>query len=274
MHSLELDSSPSLKNLFSLKDKVALIVGGSGLLGKEISTAFAELGADIIIASRNFERNSKFADLLSQRFSGVNVIAMHVDITADNSIEKLLNEITSRFPAGIDILVNCGWSGKKNNFTSITLEEWRYDLEVCLTGVFRTIKAFTPLLALKQGNILNIASVYGHIAPDYRLYDDERYANPPSYGAAKAGVIQLSKYLSSFLSVQKIRVNSISPGPFPFDLTKLENPEFIERLSQKNPLNRVGLPYEVKGAAALLCSDAGSYMTGQNICVDGGWSAW
>jgi NAD(P)-dependent dehydrogenase (short-subunit alcohol dehydrogenase family) len=274
MHSSELGSSPSLKDLFSLENKVALIIGGSGFLGKEISAALAELGADIIIASRNYKRNSEFADLLSQRFSEVNVIAMQVDITADNSIEKLLNDVASRFPAGIDILVNCGWSGKKNNFTSITLEEWRYDVEVCLTGVFRTIKAFSPLLALKQGNILNIASMYGHVAPDYRLYADDRYANPPSYGAAKAGVIQLTKYLASFLSVQKIRVNCISPGPFPFALTKLENPEFIEKLSQRNPLNRVGLAFEVKGATALLCSDAGSYMTGQNVCVDGGWSAW
>ena len=274
MHSLELGSSPSLGNLFSLKDKVALVIGGSGFLGKEISAALAELGADIIIASRNFEKNSMFVDLLGQKFPEINVISIHVDITNDNSIEKLLKEITLRFPTGIDILVNCGWSGKKNNFTSITIEDWSQDLEVCLTGVFRTIKAFLPLLALKQGNILNIASMYGHVAPDYRLYDDYRYANPPSYGAAKAGIIQLTKYLSSFLSVQKIRVNCIIPGPFPFATTKLENPEFIEKLSRKNPLNRVGIPYEIKGAAALLCSNAGSYMTGQNICVDGGWSVW
>ena len=116
--------------------------------------------------------------------------------------------------------------------------------------------------------------MYGHVAPDYRLYDSDKFANPPSYGAAKAGVIQLTKYIASFLSPYGIRANCISPGPFPFETTQIENPDFIERLNAKNPQNRIGKPFELKGAAALLCSDASSYMTGQNVCVDGGWSTW
>ena len=131
-----------------------------------------------------------------------------------------------------------------------------------------------PLLSRRKGNILNIASMYGHVAPDYRLYDGDRFANPPSYGAAKAGVIQLTKYLASFLSQHEIRVNCISPGPFPFETTQDESPEFIRRLSEKNPMNRIGNPHELKGAALLLCSNAGSYITGQNLRVDGGWSIW
>jgi len=154
------------------------------------------------------------------------------------------------------------------------MDDWNHDLEVCLTGVFRVIKKLTPLLRKKEGNILNISSMYGHVAPDYRIYDSEKYANPPSYGAAKAGIIQLTKYLASFLSKDGIRVNCISPGPFPFLETQEENPEFIKRLSEKNLLNRVGYPFEIKGAVSLLCTGAGSFMTGQNICVDGGWSVW
>jgi gluconate 5-dehydrogenase len=106
------------------------------------------------------------------------------------------------------------------------------------------------------------------------MYDSERFANPPSYGAAKAGVLQLTRYLASFLSPQGIRVNAISPGPFPYESTQQENPDFIERLSAKNPLDRIGRPHEMKGAALLLCSEAGAYITGQNLCVDGGWSVW
>jgi gluconate 5-dehydrogenase len=140
--------------------------------------------------------------------------------------------------------------------------------------VFRTIKAAAPLLAKRRGNIVSIASMYGHVAPDYRMYDSERFANPPSYGAAKAGVIQLTKYLSSFLAPHGIRCNCISPGPFPFESTQKENPDFIERLKAKNPTNRIGAPPDIKGIAALLCSDAGAYINGQNICVDGGWAAW
>src|SRR5690606_30657164 len=101
-----------------------------------------------------------------------------------------------------------------------------------------------------------------------------KFANPPSYGAAKAGVIQLTKYCASFLANDGIRINAISPGPFPFESTQKENPAFIERLSAKHPLGRIGKPHELKAVAALLCSDASSYMTGQNVCVDGGWAAW
>ena len=116
--------------------------------------------------------------------------------------------------------------------------------------------------------------MYGHVAPDYKLYDSPKYANPPSYGAAKAGVIQLTKYFASFLSKNNIRVNCISPGPFPYKKTQIENPQFIKRLAQKILLNRIGNPYEIKGASILLCSRAGSYINGQNICVDGGWGIW
>lgn len=274
MQSSRYVENPTLESLFSLEGKVALVIGGAGLLGKEISAALAELGANIIIASRNLKNNEDFSEQLSKRFSNIEVKSFEVDITDDVSLRKLMREIDKIWPEGLDILVNCGWSGKKNNFDSISIDDWENDLDVCLTGVFRTIKMAHPLLAKRRGNILNIASMYGHVAPDYRLYSSEKFANPPSYGAAKAGVIQLTKYLSSFLSPHGIRVNCISPGPFPFLETQMENPEFMKRLSDKNPLNRLGLPFEIKGVAALLCSDAGSYMTGQNICVDGGWSVW
>ncbi len=115
--------------------------------------------------------------------------------------------------------------------------------------------------------------MYGHIGPDYRIYDGKEFANPPSYGAAKAGVIQFTKYLASFLSPHGIRVNALSPGAFPHPPTQ-KHEDFMEKLGSKNPMNRIGQPDELKGAVALLCSDAGSYITGQNLCVDGGWAIW
>jgi gluconate 5-dehydrogenase len=197
-----------------------------------------------------------------------------VDITSDVSVSDLAHLVSSIYPDGIDILVNCGWSGRKNNFESISMEDWNYDIEVCLTGVFRVIKNFTPLLKSRRGNIVNIGSMYGHVAPDYRVYDSEKFANPPSYGAAKAGVIQLTKYLASFLAPYGIRANCISPGPFPFPEIQKENPDFIGKLEAKTPTNRVGMPKEIMGVVGLICSEAGSYINGQNICVDGGWSVW
>lgn len=268
------NNSPKLSDLFSMKNRTALVVGGAGLLGGEISHALAECGASVIIASRDLSKCQEMVMELEGNYDGCKAHAVEVDITNKNSIHAMIDNVSSITDGKLDVLVNSGWSGRKNTFESISDEDWDLDIEVCLNGVFRTIKAATPMLKAAKGNILSIASMYGHVAPDYRMYDSERFANPPSYGAAKAGILQLTRYLSSFLSPDGIRANCISPGPFPFEETQRENPDFIERLNAKNPLNRIGKPHELKGASILLCSDAGSYMTGQNICIDGGWAAW
>jgi len=274
MPYLNPEGAPRLSDLFSLQGRTALVIGGAGLLGGQISYALAELGAEVIVASRNEAHCKEFVDTLRQEQPGAVAYSLQVDITDSASIRELLGKVGAITGGVLDILVNSGWSGRKNTFESISDDDWSDDIEVCLNGVFRTIKASVPLLKARRGNILTLASMYGHVAPDYRMYDSELFANPPSYGAAKAGVIQLTKYLASFLSPHGIRANCISPGPFPFEVTQKENPDFIARLSGKNPLNRIGYPHELKGVAALLCSDAGSYMTGQNICVDGGWTVW
>ncbi len=266
-------SSPTLEELFSLQGRTALVAGGAGLLGSEISFALAELGADVIIASRDRSVCAARCDEITTRHPTVTGHPLALDITDPESVSKCVGEAAAR-AGGFDILVNCSWSGRKNTFESIDEADWTNDIDVSLNGVFRMIKAAFPILRERKGVILNVASMYGHTAPDHRLYDGEKYANPPSYGAAKAGVIQLTRYLASFLSPYGIRVNCVSPGPFPYEETQKENPEFIRRLGEKNPLGRIGRPYELKGAAALLCSDASSYMTGQNVCVDGGWGVW
>lgn len=273
MPSSNQEKSHRLTDLLSLQGCDALVVGGAGLLGGEISSVLAELGARVVIASRDLEKCKKFADDLTMRWPGPH-LALPVDLADPASIRRLMERTADSTGGGLDVLVNSGWSGRKNTFDSISDEDWNYDVEICLNGVFRTVKAAVPLLARRKGVILSIASMYGHVAPDYRLYDNEKLANPPSYGAAKAGVIQLTKYLASFLSPQGIRVNCISPGPFPFESTQQENPEFIARLKGKNPLNRLGQPEDIKGAAAVLCTNAGRYITGQNFCVDGGWAVW
>jgi len=264
----------SLADLLSLEGRKALVVGGAGLLGGEITSVLVELGATVTIASRDADKCGAFADDIRSRFPNRTVHTASVDITDPSSIKNLMTTVSDLNDGGLDILVNSGWSGRKNTFESINDEDWNLDIEVCLNGVFRTIKSAVPMLKPRRGCILSIASMYGHVAPDYRMYDSERFANPPSYGAAKAGVIQLTKYLASFLSPYGIRANCISPGPFPFESTQKENPDFIDRLKAKNPMNRIGHPQDLKGAAALLCTDAGAYITGQNICVDGGWAVW
>ena len=260
-----------LNEMLSLKGKTALVTGGAGYLGSQISEVLAELGADLFIASRNISNCEKTATMISETF-GVKAQALPLDLTDRESIKNCADEAARA--GGFDVLVMCAWSGRKNSFESINDDDWDYDIEVCLNGVYRMIKAAFPVLKERRGVILNIGSMYGHVAPDYRLYEGVPFANPPSYGAAKAGIIQFTRYLASFLAPHGIRANCISPGPFPFPSMLTDYPVFSERLSAKNPLGRVGIPHEIKGAAALLCSDASSYITGQNICVDGGWTIW
>jgi NAD(P)-dependent dehydrogenase (short-subunit alcohol dehydrogenase family) len=266
------ENSTSLTDLLSLKGKTALVTGGAGWLGSDIADVLAELGSDIIIASRDLEKCQKRAEEIQARHQ-VKTWAFDVDITDRNSVDSCMTRCADDV-GGFDILVMCAWTGRKNSWDTINEEDWAADIEVCLNGVYRTIQAAHPILKTRQGVVLNIGSMYGHVAPDYRLYEGVPQANPPSYGAAKAGVIQFTKYLASFLAPDGIRVNCISPGAFPFPNIVDEFPEFAERLNAKAPLGRFGKPHELKGAAALLCSDAGSFITGQNLCVDGGWAVW
>jgi NAD(P)-dependent dehydrogenase (short-subunit alcohol dehydrogenase family) len=260
-----------ISELQNLKDKVALVTGGAGYLGSAICETLAELGAIVIVASRDREKCEKYAIELGDKF-GIISKGVSVDITNINDLELLRGYIETHF-GKLDILVNDAWSGKKNSFDSITFDDWNYDINVCLNGPFYTTKTMVGLMG-KGSKIINIASMYGIVAPDYNMYMGIDHVNPPSYGAAKAGVIQLTKYLASFLSPHGINVNVISPGTFPFEETLIKHPNFGDRLKEKTMLKRVGRPEDLKGVIALLCSDASNYINGQNISVDGGWTSW
>ncbi len=263
----------TLKQLLSLNGKTAVVTGGAGYLGTAISETLAELGANLVIASRDQAKCAKKCEeLVGQTGGSIQAVALELDLLKKNSATEFLARVHEHCNA-IDILVNNAWSGKKNSWESITDEDWEYDVNMSLNSVFRLTKAAFEDLKATRGVILNVASMYGHIGPDYRIYDGKEFANPPSYGAAKAGVIQFTKYLASFLSPHGIRVNALSPGAFPHPPTQ-QHEGFMQRLGSKNPMNRIGQPEELKGAVALLCSNAGSYITGQNICVDGGWAIW
>jgi NAD(P)-dependent dehydrogenase (short-subunit alcohol dehydrogenase family) len=263
----------TLQQLLSLKGKTAVVTGGAGYLGTAISETLAELGANLVLASRDQAKCQKKCEEIVELTGGsVQAVALELDVLKKGSATAFFAQVHQHFDA-VDILVNNAWSGNKNSWESISDEDWEHDINMSLNSVFRLTKAAFPDLKATRGVILNIASMYGHIGPDYRIYDGKQFANPPSYGAAKAGVIQFTKYLASFLSPHGIRVNALSPGAFPHPPTQMHE-EFMQRLASKNPMNRIGQPEELKGAVALLCSDAGSYITGQNICVDGGWAIW
>ncbi len=263
----------SLEQLFCLKGKTAVVTGGAGYLGTAISETLAELGANLVIASRDLAKCEKKCEEVMQGTGAAGrAVALELDLLNKDHIGRFFDNVHRHFD-GVDILVNNAWSGNKNSWESITDTDWEYDIDMSLNSVFRLTKAAFPDLKATRGVIVNIASMYGHIGPDYRIYDGKEFANPPSYGAAKAGVLQFTRYLASFLSPHGIRVNAISPGAFPHPATQ-RHEGFMQRLGSKNPMNRIGQPEELKGVVAVLCSDAGSYITGQNFCVDGGWAIW
>lgn len=258
----------SIKALFSLKGKNALVIGGAGYLGTEISKTLAEQGANVFIASRDIEKCTQIATSLKSL--GVASEAIRLDLADRASIRDCFKKMSA---LGLDILVNNAGAGKKNSLETIGDDDWDYDLEMNLNAVFRCVKAALPALKKSKGVILNVSSMYGYLAPDYHIYEGNSFTNPPSYGAAKAGVIQFTKYLAAFLSKDGIRVNCVSPGAFPHAETQ-KHTDFMKNLSAKNPMSRIGYAEDIKGAVALLCSDASSYMTGQNLRLDGGWGVW
>jgi gluconate 5-dehydrogenase len=157
-------------------------------------------------------------------------------------------------------------------------DDWSCAMVGVVGSVHKTIQAIIPIMKKQgSGKIINIASMYGLVSPDFKLYagnNCEKYTNPPHYGAAKAAVIQLTRYYAVLLGEYNIQVNAISPGPFPKTKIQHENPVFIERLKSKNPLHKIGAPEDLAGVLVLLSSHASDFMTGQTIQVDGGWSIW
>jgi NAD(P)-dependent dehydrogenase (short-subunit alcohol dehydrogenase family) len=166
----------SLQGLFSLQNKTVFITGGTGHLGTAMSEALAELEANIVIGSRDKEKSESSAKKLSEEF-GVRASGVQLDITNPESIEKALLFIEETY-GGLNVLINNAWSGKKNTFESISIDDWKYDIDVCLNGVFYTTKKASPYLKKTKGVIVNVASMYGHVAPDYRMYFSPATVSP------------------------------------------------------------------------------------------------
>lgn len=263
-----------ITELFNLKNRNAIVTGGYGHLGKGIVDALLSCGCNVIVAGRSKEKYLKAFD----EYSGNSHHFLEIDIMSSESIEKCFSEAHKRF-GDIDILINNAYSVKGNSQEKMSDNEWNYTMEGVVGSTFKTIRAIIPYMKQQYtGKIINITSMYGIVSPDFEnLYTGdncEKLTNPPHYGAAKAAMIQLTKYYAALLGKYNIYVNAISPGPFPNKMIQKENPEFINRLKSKNPLNKVGTPQDLAGVIALLSSSASDFITGQTFQVDGGWTIW
>jgi NAD(P)-dependent dehydrogenase (short-subunit alcohol dehydrogenase family) len=202
-----------------------------------------------------------------------------LDLRVDGDL-KALAERVGAVHGKLDILVHNAYSGQPGTVENASADDFRNAFDVTVTAAFRLVQQMQPALrraAEGEGpgaSVINIASMYGIVSPDPRIYGDSGSNNPPYYGSAKAGLIQLTRYLACHLAGAGIRVNSISPGPFPPPEIAQTAPGFHAELCRKVPLGRIGRPDELIGALLFLASGASSYITGANLVVDGGWTAW
>jgi len=270
-------------DLFDLSGRIAVVTGGGGLLAREHAEAIASAGGAVVLADVAVERAEAAAAVVREQHGG-DAWATRVDVTSEEDVIALRDELLDRH-GRIDILVNNAAVDPKvepegleaTRLESYPLERWNAELAVGLTGAFLCSRILGAEMARRgRGVIVNIASDLGVIGPDQRLYrqedvpEDEQPAKPASYIAVKAGLIGLTRYLATYWADRGVRANALSPG----GVYDGQPEEFVQRFSALAPLGRMARADEYRGALLFLCSDASSYMTGQNLIVDGGRTAW
>lgn len=255
-----------LENIFQLENKIVLVTGGYGYLGKAICEGLSKAGATVFVLGKSENKfNITFA-------GSQNIFFQKFDISDTNSVKKGFSLIYEKAKK-IDVLINNAFYSKGQNPETMTDEEWSYGIEGSLNSVYRCIREVLPFMKSKGGKIINVSSMYGVVSPDFSIYEDNDFLNPPHYGAAKAGILQMTKYYACYLGKHNIQVNAVTPGAFPSKEVQTHE-KFIENLKNKSPLNRIGNPKDLQGAFILLSSKASDFITGQNIVIDGGWTAW
>ena len=239
-----------LSELINMRGKKVLVIGGGGWLGRAAVEVAVECDADVSVAGHStIQEFSENKGWLSELINKKSVKYYQVDVRKEESITLLRAEIGTK--DGLDALVNCFWEGRKSGWEDSTLENWLVDIDVNLNGTYRVCKTFSDDIIKSSGAILNISSMYSSVAPRATMYKGVPQSNPPGYGAAKAGINQLSRYLASFLGQHGVNVNSISPCPFPFPEIVEEHPMFSKRLNEQTMLGRIGSPEDIKGMISL-----------------------
>jgi len=273
-----------IQEKFDLTGRVAVVTGGVGLLGAEFCRTLAEAGAAVVVVDLNASASRAVAESLTN--SRYQALALPTDITQPDAVSAAVDKVLSTF-GRIDILVNSAALDPKFDpqainkgitpgaFEDYPLDLWNSALNVNLTGMFLMTQACVkPMLEQsKKGSIINICSTYGLNGPDQRIYvkDGQRVAfKPVYYTVTKAGVMGFTKYLAAYYAETEIRVNALTPG----GVFNNHEEYFVKNYSAKTILGRMAKKDEMNGALLFLASDASSYMTGNNVVVDGGWTAW
>lgn len=277
-------TTKSVWDQFKVNERVVIITGGAGLLGREYAHALAQAGAHVVVADIDGEGAAQVAASVGGE-TGVRTLGIQVDVSDKTSVTNLVQQTLAEF-GRIDGLVNNAALNPKfegehatehtTAFEEYPLELWNQSLAVNLTGMFLCAQAVAPpMLAQRRGSIVNVSSTYGLVGPDQRLYEKDdpqapKMYKPVDYAVTKSAVLGLTRYLAAYWRDKGIRVNTLTPG----GVYDQHDEEFVRRYSARTPLGRMANKSEYRGALLFLLSDASSYMTGSNLVVDGGWTAW
>jgi NAD(P)-dependent dehydrogenase (short-subunit alcohol dehydrogenase family) len=266
---------------FDLHGKVAVVTGAAGLLGREHCTALAEAGARVVVTDLDGAACESVAESLSEDHR-VAALGLAADITQPDSVEALGERVMSSF-GQIDILVNNAAIDDKfssaapdeSRFEHYSVERFRRMLEVNVIGTFLCAQRLGRRMAARRtGSIINVASTYGLVGPQQDLYrradGTQSFFKSPGYPTSKGAVLQFTRYLATYWGKLGVRVNALSPGGVAQD----PDPVFVANYAQRTPLGRMAEVSDYRGALLFLASDASAYMTGANLVVDGGWTAW
>ena len=263
----------SINKIFNLSNKVIILTGAAGLLGTEYAHGLSQAGANVVLADLNFDKCKKLSLNLNKKYN-VNSFPIKLDVTKINSINTMIKAVIKKF-SKIDILINnaifseAGYT--KIKFENYDLDIWKKGLNVNLSGIFLCCQQIGKIMKKqKNGNIINISSIYGIGAPDQRIYGNTKIIKSALYSVTKSGVLNFTRYLASYWRQDGIRVNTLSLG----GVEENQNPTFKKNYSNKTMIGRMAKKDEYVGALIFLSSNASSYMTGSNLVIDGGWTAW
>jgi NAD(P)-dependent dehydrogenase (short-subunit alcohol dehydrogenase family) len=270
----------SLNEMFSLAGKTAIVTGALGLIGKKHCEALSLAGATVVVADINEQKAIEFAKSLNDGKS----FGIGIDVTNKERIEQVRDAILAK-TGSIDILVNNAAindmvenpdaAAELSKFENYPLDLFRKVMDVNVTGMFLCSQVIgTEMAKQSKGSIINIASTYGIVGPDQSIYikpdGSQPFFKSPAYPTTKGAVINFTRYLAAYWGKSGVRVNTLSPG----GVENGQDPYFIKNYAQKTPLGRMAQPNDYQGALVFLASDSSMYMTGANVVVDGGWTAW
>ena len=261
-----------MDKMSNLDGKVAFVAGGAGYLGLPVCRKLAEHGACVVVADIDKAKTKHAVEDVAIIGSGNKVKGLLFDVGDEQSIRGAIAETVEEF-GGLDILINATYSAVGKLVEEVSADEFDATLHVNITSAFVLAREAARVMR-EGGSVIMFASMYGLVSPDPRIYVPPMKPNPIEYGVAKAAIVHMVKYLAVHWAPRNIRVNAIAPGAFPNPKVQKDHPDFIGRLAEKVPLGRIGRQDELADIIAFLASDKASYMTGQTLVVDGGWTVW